>query len=165
MPKDVWLKGKNAIAFLRPFLTGLLALALVLGHGGLAMAADFGRGEVTLVTASGQRYHFEVEVAHSPALQAQGLMFRKSLAQNKGMVFPYDPAQEVSMWMENTYISLDMLFVGEGGRIIKIHPEARPGSRKIISSGAKVEAVIELKGKTARRLGVRVGDRVELRYF
>jgi hypothetical protein len=114
---------------------------------------------LTIVTASGP-HPFTIELATSPAQMMQGLMFRQSLAPDAGMLFDYQTPSMASMWMKNTLIPLDMLFVDATGHIVNIHERAVPGSLDAIAAAAPVRAVIELNGGTAERLGIRPGDRV-----
>jgi uncharacterized membrane protein (UPF0127 family) len=105
-------------------------------------------------------YHFNVWVADTPARAEQGLMFVSDLPQSAGMVFPLVPPRLERMWMKNTYIELDMLFVNAAGRISKITPRARPLTLDTLSSDAPVSAVVELRGGEAARLSLSVGDLV-----
>jgi uncharacterized protein len=109
---------------------------------------------------SEHRYRFDVWVADTEQRAEQGLMFVSDLPHTRGMVFPLDPPRVEAMWMKNTYIELDMLFVGTDGRVVKIIERARPLSLETLSSGRVVSAVVELKGGEAARLGLAVGDRV-----
>jgi uncharacterized membrane protein (UPF0127 family) len=119
----------------------------------------FLRSELEIVTGSG-RYKFRVELAQTPEQMAQGLMFRRSLDADAGMLFDYRSVQPVSFWMRNTLIPLDMLFISEDGRIAGIHERAVPLSEQAILSPGPVRAVLELNGGTAARLGIKPGDRV-----
>ncbi len=147
-------------------LVGLaLVLATVLAGGANPTAAQFPlqtfeRDELTIETADGARHRFEVELALSREQQAQGLMYRRSLAENAGMLFVYGKEWPVSMWMKNTLIPLDMLFIRRDGRIVRIAERTVPRSLETISSGQLVAAVLEVNGGTAARLGIRPGDRV-----
>jgi uncharacterized membrane protein (UPF0127 family) len=87
-------------------------------------------------------------------------MFRQSLAPDAGMLFDFGSPSRAMMWMKNTLIPLDMLFVDAQGRIVNIHERAVPGSLATIAAAAPVRAVIELNGGTAARLQIRPGDRV-----
>ena len=87
-------------------------------------------------------------------------MFRRSLAADAGMIFDYGVPSLAAMWMKNTLIPLDMLFVDQHGRIINIHERAVPGALEPIAAAAPARAVIELNGGTAARLGIKPGDRV-----
>jgi uncharacterized protein len=106
------------------------------------------------------RYSFEVWVADTPQRAEQGLMFVSDLPANLGMIFPLEPPRIETMWMENTYIELDMLFIQPGGRVSKIIERAVPMSRATLSSDTPVAGVLELKGGEASRLGLKVGDTV-----
>lgn len=103
---------------------------------------------------------FEVEVAMTPAEQAQGLMFRKALGPDTGMLFPMDPPRTASFWMKNTLIPLDMLFIRTDGTIAFIGANAQPYSQEPVSAGIPVTAVLELAGGRAAALGIKEGDRV-----
>jgi uncharacterized protein len=113
--------------------------------------------------AAGQSAHripFTVWVADTPPRAEQGLMFVRDLPESMGMIFPLDPPRIEHMWMKNTYIELDMLFIDANGRVGKILERAHPLSEQILSSDVPVAAVLELKGGAASRLGLSVGDSV-----
>jgi len=112
------------------------------------------------ITAHGHRNDFEVWIADTPARQEQGLMFVRDLPADEGMLFPEDSPQVAHFWMKNTYIPLDMVFVGKDGRIAKIIANAHPFSLDLLSSDVPVIAVLELRGGEAAQLGLQVGDRV-----
>ncbi|HEX6441466.1 MAG TPA: DUF192 domain-containing protein [Stellaceae bacterium] len=153
-----------ALSRRRILLFGIVA-ALMCGTGpALAQLAQFPKAELTIDTAKGP-YKFSVEVATTPEQMEQGLMFRKSLATDAGMIFDFKTPQPAMMWMKNTLIPLDMLFVDAQGRIVNIHERAVPGSLETIGSSAPVRAVIELNGGTAARLGIKPGDRVVFPIF
>ena len=103
---------------------------------------------------------FQVELADTDEERARGLMYRREVPEGYGMLFDFKKDQEVTMWMENTYVSLDMLFIRSDGRIARIAENTEPLSRRIVSSGGPVRAVLELVGGSARRLGIAAGDRV-----
>ena len=144
----------------RRFLLLLLPLLLAAPFGiASAQLARFPTSSLTILTASGPR-RFAVEVATTPQQMEQGLMFRPSLAPDAGMIFDYGRPSMAMMWMKNTLIPLDMLFVDAQGRIVNIHERAVPGSLATIAAAAPARAVIELNGGTAARLGIRPGDKV-----
>jgi len=154
---------KIASKIVRPIVVCVLALAL----GSLAAAQSGGLEDLThfprtlVEIASGQaRHHFDVWVADNPQRSEQGLMFVRDLATDEGMLFPEREPRIMTMWMKNTYIELDMVFVGADGRIVRIAEHARPLSLDTISSGAPVTAVLEIKGGEAARRGLHAGDRV-----
>ena len=103
---------------------------------------------------------FAIELAASDEERARGLMYRKELPEGRGMLFDFKRNGEVSMWMENTYVSLDMIFIRADGRIARIAENTTPLSRAIVPSGSPVRAVLEVVGGTAKKLGIAVGDRV-----
>lgn len=105
-------------------------------------------------------YSFKIWVADTPERSAQGLMFVSDLPESMGMVFPVEPPRVENMWMKNTYIELDMLFIDSHGRITKIIQRAAPLSLQTLSSDTVVAAVLELKGGQAAKLGLRTGDSV-----
>ena len=112
-----------------------------------------------IVTKSGVQV-FSVEMATTEEEKTTGLMYRKELPDGKGMLFDFSPEQQISMWMKNTYIPLDMIFITRDGRIHRIAENTEPLSERIIPSGAPVRAVLEVIGGTARKLGLAPGDRV-----
>ena len=130
-----------------------------LGGDALAQLQNFPTGELTIVSATGP-HKFAIEVATTPAQLEQGLMFRRNLAPDAGMLFDFGQPTMAMMWMKNTLIPLDMLFVDEHGRIVNIRERAVPESLDIIASSAPARGVIELNGGTAARLGIQPGDRV-----
>ena len=146
------------------FLTlGMLIVGIVLtvrspdAAGGWPVRFEIDR--VTLVTSSG-RHQFVVEMAVTWEQRAQGLQQRPGLSPNHGMLFDFRRSEPVVMWMKNTLISLDMLFIGADGRIVNIAENTQPQSLEMIPSMGPVRGVLELDAGTARRLGVKPGDRV-----
>ncbi|MFZ2995341.1 DUF192 domain-containing protein [Sphingobium sp.] len=113
-----------------------------------------------VITTTKGAHRFDVEVAQTPDQQAQGLMFRKSLADDGGMLFPMDPPRTASFWMKNTLIPLDMIFIRTDGTIAFIGANTVPYSREPVSAGIPVAAVLELRGGRAGELGIGEGDRV-----
>ncbi len=103
---------------------------------------------------------FSVEVATTREQQERGLMFRKSLAPDAGMLFDFGQDREVSFWMKNTLIPLDMLFIRSDGVVVRIAHNAKPLSEGAIRSGRPVRAVLEIAGGRAAELGVRPGNKV-----
>jgi len=112
-----------------------------------------------IVTKSGVQV-FSVEMATTEQEKETGLMYRKELADGKGMLFDFTPEQEVSMWMKNTYISLDMIFIRADGRILRIAENTEPLSTRIISSHGLAKGVLEVIAGTAQKYGIQPGDRV-----
>ena len=136
---------------------GWLAAILVIASTAVAGAASFQPLEI--VTRNGVQV-FSVEIATTEEEKQTGLMYRKELADGKGMLFDFNPEQEVSMWMKNTYVSLDMIFIRADGRILRIAENTEPMSTKIISSRGPARAVLEVVAGTAQKYGIRAGDRV-----
>jgi uncharacterized protein len=127
-----------------------------------AQAANFETLEIA--TKSGVQV-FSVEIATTEEEKTTGLMYRKELADGKGMLFDFSPEQQVSMWMKNTYIPLDMIFIRPDGRILRIAENTEPLSTKIIASGGLAKGVLEVIGGTAKKYGIAPGDRVAHRFF
>jgi uncharacterized membrane protein (UPF0127 family) len=103
---------------------------------------------------------FAVELAVNDEQRARGLMYRRELPEGRGMLFDFMREQEISMWMQNTYIPLDMIFIRGDGRILRIAENTEPLSTRVISSGGPARAVLEVIGGTAKKLGIAPGDRV-----
>ena len=122
-----------------------------------AQAADL----LEIKTASGS-YIFRVEVAATPEDRSTGLMFRKDLGAREGMLFVYKPPNLMAMWMKNTLIPLDMLFIDLHGYVVKIAQNTVPLSRTPISSDFPVTMVLEVPGGTAQALGIQIRDQVSV---
>jgi uncharacterized membrane protein (UPF0127 family) len=136
---------------------------MVLVLAALMAAAPKARGaeQQTLEIASRSGVHvFAVELAVTDEERQRGLMFRRSLPESYGMLFDFKRDQDVSMWMHNTYVSLDMIFIQGDGRIRRIAENTETLSDKIIPSGGPVRAVLEVVAGTAKRYGIEPGDRV-----
>jgi uncharacterized membrane protein (UPF0127 family) len=114
---------------------------------------------VTVVTTKG-RYTFDAEIADAPELRARGLMFRTFLDDDKGMLFDFGKPTAISMWMKNTFIPLDMLFIGADGKIVSIARWTTPQSLDVVASAGDALAVLEVNGGTADRIRARPGDTV-----
>ncbi|HTW53090.1 MAG TPA: DUF192 domain-containing protein [Stellaceae bacterium] len=140
----------------------LVALPVVAPPAGALETFD--TSELTIMTAGGP-HKFAIELALTDAQMEQGLMFRPSMPADHGMLFDFKAPTKVMMWMKNTIIPLDMLFLDERGRVIDIHENAVPYSTDVIAAKAPARYVIELSGGTVARLGIKVGDRVTSPYF
>lgn len=125
--------------------------------GGPARAAGF--TPLTIETLSGT-HKFQVEVAADDAMRAQGLMYRRKLDPDKGMLFDFERDQPVSMWMQNTYVALDMVFILTDGTVHRVEDHTTPLSTRSIESGVNVRYVLELPAGTADRLGIKRGSKV-----
>ncbi|HTH98511.1 MAG TPA: DUF192 domain-containing protein [Stellaceae bacterium] len=136
----------------------LTVAASVSAHADLL---SFSHGDVYIDTVKGPR-HFTVEVAQTEPQREQGLMFRQSLPANAGMLFLYGQPQQAAFWMKNTFIPLDMLFIGADGHIVNIAKRAVPMSQATIYSSGPVQAILEINGGTADKLGIKPGDMVRV---
>jgi uncharacterized membrane protein (UPF0127 family) len=136
-------------------LTALALFGLLIA--GVTQAAD--KQTLEIVSKTGV-HPFAVELVDNEADRAKGLMYRKSLPEGQGMLFDFHREQDVSFWMQNTYIPLDMIFIKADGRILRIAENTEPMSTKMVPSGGPVRAVLEVIGGTSRKLGIAPGDRV-----
>lgn len=154
---------KSFPSLIRPqSLKGLLQTFAVTAFVMLRASASTSAAEVQqleIVTRSGVHV-FSVEMAKTEQERATGLMYRKELAEGRGMLFDFSPEQQVSMWMKNTFIPLDMIFIRGDGRILRIAENTEPQSEKIIPSGGLAKGVLEVIGGTAKKYGIQPGDRV-----
>jgi uncharacterized membrane protein (UPF0127 family) len=141
-----------------------LSLAVIAGPVpvGVAVAADASvRQEDALrIEAKGTTHPFRVEVAATPEARTRGLMYRDHLAEDAGMLFVWPRSQPVRMWMKNTLVPLDMLFLDDAGRIVGVVERAVPHDLTPLGPDRPVRAVLELAGGTVRRLGLAEGQRV-----
>ncbi len=140
---------------------GFLAAAVsLLALPAAAQLVGFATSPMVIETADGRRHPFTVELALTDAQQMQGLMYRRSLAPDRGMLFVYPVDAPLAMWMKNTYIALDMLFLQADGRIINIIENVPPLTLDSRPADRPARAAVELAAGTAARLGIRPGDRV-----
>lgn len=114
---------------------------------------------VTITTRKGT-HRYRVEVAATPGQQATGMMYRREMAADTGMLFPMNPPREASFWMRNTYVPLDIIFIGADGRVLNVAERAEPLSDRLLSSRGRAAAVLELKAGEANRIGLAPGDLV-----
>jgi uncharacterized membrane protein (UPF0127 family) len=142
----------------------LIAIALLLPAVPTLALEKFATSELTVITAGGPQ-KFTIELALSDAQMEQGLMFRRSLAPDAGMLFDFKRPTLVTMWMKNTFIPLDMLFLDEHGQIIDIHERAVPQSLSIIAAKGAARYVVELNGGTVARRGIKIGDKATSPYI
>lgn len=150
-----------------PFAPAVLLLLAACSSHADPSAGNAGQAAVSksvllplVVHGAKGEHRFDVEVALTPKEQEQGLMFRKSLAADAGMLFPMEPPRTASFWMKDTLIPLDMLFILTDSTIAFIKAQAEPYSREPVSAGVPVAAVLELRGGRAAELGIKEGDRV-----
>ena len=144
-------------AFAAAALLGLLACAP--STPAATESAD-GTVPLTIVTDSGA-HRYQVEVARTADEQARGLMYRQEMAADRGMIFPFTPPRPASFWMKNTYVPLDMIFVGTDGRIESVAADTVPLTMQSYTSQGVVAAVLELNAGEAARIGAGPGDRVD----
>jgi uncharacterized protein len=142
-----------------PTLRAAVAAVLILALFAFRPAVAADEQTLEIVTRSGV-HSFTVELAATDEARSKGLMYRRELPEGRGMLFDFKQDQNAAMWMKNTYIPLDMIFIRADGRIQRIAENTRPESEKIITAGAPVRAVLEVIGGTARKLGIRAGDRI-----
>jgi uncharacterized membrane protein (UPF0127 family) len=138
----------------------LIVFAAVMLIAGAATALETFATSPLAISSSGKSHSFTVELAVTESQRAQGLMWRRRLAPDRGMLFVYRRERVLRMWMRNTLIPLDMLFINQAGTIVHIQERAVPGSLRTISSTKRAIAVLELNGGTVSRLGLKLGDRV-----
>jgi uncharacterized protein len=138
------------LAFLSLLVLGLAA----------PLRAETGTEPLVIVTAKGP-VTFAVEVMRNDEDRAKGLMFRRYMPEDRGMLFDFKQPQPVFMWMKNTYIPLDMVFIRKDGSIARIAEDTEPLSTRTIASGEDVIAVLELNGGTAQKQGIKAGDKVQ----
>ena len=145
-------------------------IALTLSFTALAQdetvaEVDFGASESLTITSGDETHNFSVEIADTDEKQARGLMFRKDLAGDEGMLFEFAAPKVATIWMKNTEIPLDIVFIRENGEIIKIEHSTRPQTLRSASSEAVIAAVLELPGGRAAELGIEPGHVVTHSFF
>jgi len=154
MMRDVSLKLlKLAFAVVTCAAFGLAAAQ----EGAIEPLEKFPQSKLQIATPDARVHTFSVWIAADSPHREQGLMFIKSLPDDAGMLFVYPTSQPIAMWMKNTYISLDMLFIRADGRVARVESNTKPHSLKNIESGENVLAVLELKAGTAAKLNIRAG--------
>ncbi|MBT6441338.1 MAG: DUF192 domain-containing protein [Alphaproteobacteria bacterium] len=131
---------------------------LLPGHNSWADEEIAAPTELLIVVSDKTAHQFQVEVARTPEARGTGLMYRREMAPSHGMLFTFEPSQRVVMWMRNTYISLDMLFIADNGQITSIAENTVPLTDTRISSGRDVRGVLEIVGGLAAKLGLQPGD-------
>ncbi len=121
--------------------------------------------EMLAITTSSGRHQFQVEVMRTPDERAKGLMFRRYMPPDRGMLFDFERTEPVSMWMQNTFISLDMVFIRADGTVARIAEQTEPLSTRTIPSGEPVLSVLEINAGVAAKIGLKPGDKVEHALF
>jgi uncharacterized protein len=142
----------------------MIALAVLLGAWAGASAQASALDSLEIVTSTG-RHAFQVEIADSEATREHGLMDRRYMARDHGMLFEFDREEPVSFWMKNTYVPLDMIFLAPSGVVTHIATNAEPLSERVVPSGGPCIAVLELNGGMAASIGLKVGDKVRHPFF
>jgi uncharacterized protein len=149
----------------RYLFPGLCVIALVLALHTMTLASgvsiELPVEQVEIVTANGDRHAFSAHIAATPEARRRGLMYVTRLEPDEGMLFDFESPRPVGMWMKNTPLSLDMLFIKTDGEIARIAARTHPFSTELISSGVEVRAVLEINGGRAAELGIAAGDRVQ----
>ncbi|QEL26308.1 DUF192 domain-containing protein [Bosea sp. F3-2] len=144
------------------FAAIVLALMALVPAAAQSQPAAAGAGlEPLVIVSGGTRHAFQVEVMRTPDQRAKGLMFRNYMPADRGMLFDFGASEPVAMWMQNTYISLDMLFIRADGTIARIAERTEPLSTRTIPSGEPVLSVLEINGGVSKQLGLKPGDKVE----
>lgn len=153
------MRGLFSVEMIR---SAFMALFFMVGLPAFAQQQDvqFDREPLIIQTGAGKMLHFTVEIASTGDQRAYGLMFRKAMAEDAGMIFDFGVSRRVTMWMENTVLPLDMLFADDRGVITHIKEDATPFSRDIIDSMGEVRFVVEVNAGIARKLNIRPGDRI-----
>jgi len=141
-----------------------LFLAVLLAFVPPALAQEATLEPLEIATSTGPHF-FSVEVMRTDEQRARGLMNRRFMAQDRGMLFDFKREEPVAMWMKNTYLSLDMVFIDKSGKVVNIAENTEPLSERIIPSAGPVLAVLELNAGTARRIGLKPGDRLRHSLF
>lgn len=142
-------------------LTAAILLgAILFGLWGAVLPARAAGDDVVTIASKTGVHSFTVELARTEAERAKGLMFRKELAPDRGMLFDFQKDQEVAFWMDNTYVSLDMIFIRGDGTIWRIEENTTPLSTRSVPSRGPVRGVLEVVAGTSRRLGIAPGDKV-----
>jgi uncharacterized membrane protein (UPF0127 family) len=134
-----------------------LLLAWLLSWAALGGASAAGLQTVEIATAGGKR-RFSVELVSTREAMNRGLMYRRSLPDGQGMLFDFGSERPIAMWMKNTLIPLDMIFISADGRVRRIAENTKPLSTRLIPSRGRIRAVLEINAGTARTLGIAPGD-------
>jgi uncharacterized protein len=155
-------RGLGGAMSRRAVLAGAGLIALL----GAARAdlATFSKSKLVIETAKG-KFPLDIELAVTPPQMAQGLMFRRALAADAGMLFDYGNPQPIAMWMKNTLIPLDMVFIAKDGKVVDFHERAVPLSLDTIESKVPARAVLEVNAGTVARLGIQIGDTIHHAVF
>ena len=143
----------------RGFAIGFVSLA-----GVAAAQAEAPLEALTIDTASGP-HRFKVEVMRTDSERERGLMYRKTMARDRGMLFEYQSEQPVTFWMHNTYLPLDLIFIGKDGRVVNVARDAKPMDDSLIPSAGPALGVLELDAGMAKTIDLKAGDIVHHKMF
>lgn len=160
--KGIWkmfIKAYVRVLFFFLALASSMAGVQNLAISSESQAVLFETSELTIVHGQ-ERFQFHIQLARTMAALERGLMERRHLDADRGMLFDYGKPRHIRMWMKNTFIPLDMLFIDQSGAIIEIVANTNPHSTRVIASPGPALGVLELNAGTAARLSIRVGDRV-----
>lgn len=153
-------KGASQWVLARPFLSAFLFIcAIPVGFAQSPPAAREKLEPLEIVTANGP-HRFSVEVMRTEPQRERGLMFRRSMPQDRGMLFAFETERPIAMWMKNTYLPLDMIFIARTGRVVGVAENTEPLSERVIPSGAAAFGVLEVNAGVAAGIGLKVGDMV-----
>lgn len=157
-------RGALAALMALQFCVCPLALVAYTAPAAMAQPADgqpqsLPTEKLTIETRQG-RFDFDVEIADEPGEQQIGLMYRKEMPPRHGMLFEFGQPRPVSMWMRNTFLPLDMVFVRPDGTVARVAERTEPFSETIIASGEPVSHVLELNAGISRLIGLKAGDRL-----
>jgi len=141
-----------------------LAICFLLSLPASAARAQGGLEPLEITTASGS-HAFQIEIARDEASREKGLMYRRFMPADRGMLFEFERNEPVAFWMKNTYIPLDMIFIARDGTVTHVAADAEPLSEAIVPSGGPCVAVLELNGGAAARIGLHPGDKVRASFF
>ena len=142
------------------FILITFSIAIKADNYALQELESWEKNTIKINNSSGHFHKFEVYIADSNSKRKKGLMYIESLPSNHGMLFKFDTPRITSMWMKNTYISLDLLFIDKNQTIIKIHSDAKPLNLNSIASKLKVKWVLEINGGLAEELEINLGDKI-----
>jgi uncharacterized protein len=146
-------------------LVVILSLILLCLFACLRLETKANVEEFQIVRDNTSFMSYQVEIASSESTRKRGLMYRKIMLPNHGMLLDYKRAAKMAIWMKNTYIPLDIIFIDMQGEITKIHEGAVPHSTERIASGGKIRAVLEINAGQVEEHGIKVGDEIRHRYF
>lgn len=152
------MRGRSVVQMTRSALVALFFMTALPAFAQAPMTFD--KEPLLVQTASGKVLHFTVEIASTGEQRERGLMFRKEMADDAGMIFDFGTPRRVTMWMENTILPLDMLFVDNAGIVRHLKENATPYSEDIIDSMGEVKYVVELNAGIIKKLGIKTGDKV-----